>query len=102
MARHISHIFILHLLLIPCTGAWGDNALIIELGKDLFSNTNLSKNRNVACATCHSPENAFIDPRKDVAEGAISSGTKKNSFGRRKTCISGIANQKLYRYYNIK
>ena len=85
MARHISHIFILHLLLIPCTGAWGDNALIIELGKDLFSNMNLSKNRNVACATCHSPENAFIDPRKDVAEGAISSGTIKNSFGRRNT-----------------
>ena len=85
MARHISHIFILHLLLIPCTGAWGDNALIIELGKDLFSNMNLSKNRNVACATCHNPENAFIDPRKDAAEGAISSGTIKNSFGRRNT-----------------
>ena len=85
MARHISYIFILHLLLIPCTGAWGDNALIIELGKDLFSNMNLSKNRNVACATCHNPENAFIDPRKDAAEGAISSGTIKNSFGRRNT-----------------
>ena len=85
MARPISHTFILCLYLFHCTVAWGDNTLLIELGKDLFSNTNLSKNRNVACATCHNPENAFIDPRKDAAEGAISSGTIKNSFGRRNT-----------------
>ena len=85
MARPISHTFILCLYLFHCTVAWGDNTLLIELGKDLFSNTNLSKNRNVACATCHNPENAFTDPRKNAAEGAISSGTIKNSFGRRNT-----------------
>ena len=85
MARHISHIFILHLFLFHCAVAWGDDTQLVALGKDLFSNTNLSKNRNVACATCHNPENAFIDPRQDAAEGAISSGTIKNSFGRRNT-----------------
>ena len=33
------------------------------LGEALFFDTNLSANRTQACATCHSPEHAFADPR---------------------------------------
>ncbi len=33
------------------------------LGKALFFDKNLSKDRNTACATCHDPEQAFVDTR---------------------------------------
>ena len=85
MLRNISKIPILYLLLFTSTGAWGDNTKLVELGEDLFSNVNLSKNRNVACITCHNPDSAFIDSRRDAAGGAVSRGTSKNSFGKRNT-----------------
>ncbi len=33
----------------------------IELGKDLFNDTSLSKNRSISCATCHLKSKAFTD-----------------------------------------
>lgn len=33
----------------------------IALGKKLFFDTNVSKNGNMACATCHNPEKAYAD-----------------------------------------
>ena len=36
----------------------------IELGKKLFFDTQLSKNKNISCASCHQPENAFADTKK--------------------------------------
>ncbi|MCA0042881.1 cytochrome-c peroxidase [Celeribacter litoreus] len=37
------------------------------LGEALFFDTNLSKNRTQACATCHDPERAFTDARGGFA-----------------------------------
>jgi cytochrome c peroxidase len=45
----------------------------IELGRKLFSEARLSKNGEVACATCHAPDNQFQDGRpvgKGVGTGA--------------------------------
>ena len=35
----------------------------IALGKKLFFDQNLSKNRNVSCASCHDQKSSFSDPR---------------------------------------
>ena len=34
-----------------------------ELGKQLFFDTNLSRDKNQSCATCHNPQHGFIDER---------------------------------------
>jgi cytochrome c peroxidase len=36
----------------------------IELGRKLFFDTDLSRDRSVACATCHDPKRAFSDGRR--------------------------------------
>ena len=58
------------LLLAAMATAWslvpvhGSSLQTLEvLGKALFSDTNLSHNRTVACATCHDPGAGFADPR---------------------------------------
>lgn len=38
----------------------------LALGRSLFSDTNLSLKRTLACATCHNPGRAFIDNRLDA------------------------------------
>jgi cytochrome c peroxidase len=35
----------------------------VELGKQLYFDPRLSKDDTVACATCHDPRSAFVDPR---------------------------------------
>jgi cytochrome c peroxidase len=44
-----------------------DNALTadrVSLGKRLFFDTQLSRTREVSCASCHLPDHAFADPRQ--------------------------------------
>lgn len=41
------------------------------LGEALFQDTNLSKNRTQACATCHDPEHGFVDAHLDE-QGRVS------------------------------
>lgn len=54
-----------------------------ELGRALFNDKNLSRNRSQACATCHMPGNGFSD-RHDVKNGnAVSLGDDGKSFGDR-------------------
>ena len=54
------------------------------LGNELFFDVNLSKNRTQACASCHSPNLAFTDPRSNPkVEGAVSLGDDGRSFGER-------------------
>lgn len=48
----------------------------IELGRRLFSDTLLSKNKDLACSSCHSPEASFSDSRP------VSPGTE-GRLGRR-------------------
>lgn len=63
------------------------------LGESLFSDKNLSQNRTQSCATCHSPEHAFIDSRLDD-DGkirAVSLGDDGVSLGDRNTPTAAYA-----------
>ena len=42
----------------------------VALGKAFFSDTSLSATRSESCATCHNPDEAFIDNRKSAFIGA--------------------------------
>ncbi len=64
-----------------------------ELGEALFFDVNLSQNRTQSCATCHNPERAFIDDRRDV-DGripAVSLGDDGFSLGDRNTPTAAYA-----------
>lgn len=54
-----------------------------KLGKALFFDTNLSKNRAMSCATCHNPDTAFADNRTHLTDGMVSLGTDGKSMGTR-------------------
>lgn len=61
------------------------------LGSQLFFDTNLSKERNQSCATCHDIANAFVDKRGDVFSGAVSLGSDGQSVGTRNTPTAAYA-----------
>ncbi|RBQ28955.1 cytochrome-c peroxidase [Aliarcobacter vitoriensis] len=54
-----------------------------ELGRALFFDTNLSKNRTQSCATCHNPEYAFTDNRDNGISKMASLGDDGKSLGDR-------------------
>ncbi len=58
---------------------------IASFGQRLFLDTNLSRNRTQACATCHDPARAFTDGRAGPLAGAVSLGDDGKSFGDRNT-----------------
>ncbi len=58
---------------------------IEQLGEALFFDANLSKHRTQSCATCHSPQHAFIDPRKNASGRAVSLGDDGISLRDRNT-----------------
>ncbi len=64
-----------------------------SLGEALFHDTNLSMNRSQACATCHDPEHAFIDPRRNDTGhiSAFSLGDDGASFGGRNAPTAAYA-----------
>lgn len=68
-----------------------DYATAAELGKALFFDPNLSKNRTQACATCHNPANAFTDPRETDVGRAVSLGDDGTSLGDRNTPTAAYA-----------
>ena len=61
------------------------------LGEALFSDTNFSKNRTQACATCHNPDVAFTDPRETEAGRDVSLGDDGASLGDRNTPTAAYA-----------
>ena len=71
------------------TGSTGDtsgttlstNAAL--LGERLFSDTSLSFNQNLSCATCHNPDKGFIDDRDNGVASAVSLGDDQISLGNR-------------------
>jgi len=78
------------------TGACGSEALLQSkesLGEALFHDTNLSMNRSQACATCHDPDHAFIDPRRNSSGhiSAFSLGDDGVSFGGRNAPTAAYA-----------
>ena len=70
---------------VPPAAAADRAAELAALGEALFFDTDLSRGRSQACATCHDPGRAFTDPRADVAGGAVSLGDDGVSIGTRNT-----------------
>jgi len=68
-----------------------DIPTVTALGEALFFDTNLSKNRTQACATCHDPETAFTDPRETEAGRTVSLGDDGTSLGDRNTPTAAYA-----------
>ena len=71
------------LLLFPAVPVTADP--LIEIGRALFFDTNISEPPGQACATCHNPARAFSDPRTNGADGALSMGADGRSLGDRNT-----------------
>lgn len=69
-----------------------DDPALVKLGADLFADTDLSRNRTQACATCHSPETGFVDRRDLAGSGmAASLGDDGRSIGTRNAPSAGYA-----------
>lgn len=67
-----------------------------ELGKSLFSDTNLSFDRTQSCATCHNPDKGLVDDRtndasRDGIAGAGSLGDNQISIGDRNAPTASYA-----------
>ena len=56
---------------------------LVELGRQLFFDTDLSANRNQSCSTCHNPAQAFTDNRENGVHAAASLGSDGHSIGDR-------------------
>ena len=61
------------------------------LGRQLFFDASLSRNRSQSCATCHAPQHAFSDPRDSAAGRAVSLGDDGRSLGDRNTPTASYA-----------
>ena len=72
-------------------GRAAEISTVQELGQALFFDTDLSMNRTQACATCHSPDLGFTDPRETVAGRAVSLGDDGYSIGIRNAPTTGYA-----------
>lgn len=88
----------LALLLSGCVSNNGANesavnqeALKATLGQQLYFDTNLSQNRTQSCATCHAPDNGFVDPRDNGVQGAVSLGDDGHSLGDRNAPTAAYA-----------
>lgn len=60
-----------------------DPDALAALGRTLFFDTNLSKNRKQSCASCHEPARAFTDGKDNGVAGAVSIGDDGTSLGDR-------------------
>ena len=74
----------------------------VDLGKKLFFDTMLSKNGTQSCATCHNPENAFVDDRKNGVNGAGSLGDDGISIGDRNAPTAAYAMFSPKFHYDVK
>jgi cytochrome c peroxidase len=54
-----------------------------NLGRALYFDVNLSKNRTQSCATCHNPEKGFVDDRNNGVKAQASLGDDGISLGDR-------------------
>jgi len=64
---------------------------IETLGRLLFFDPNLSKNRTQSCASCHDPGAAFADPRGEGPARAVSLGDDGRSLGDRNAPTAAYA-----------
>lgn len=67
------------------------NASLVDLGRQLYFDVNLSKHRTQACATCHAPAAGFIDNRDNGVMGMASLGDDQQSIGDRQAPMAAYA-----------
>jgi cytochrome c peroxidase len=63
----------------------------VALGKVLFFDQNLSKNRTQSCATCHNPQAGFVDDRDNGVGAQASLGDDGHSLGDRQAPTASYA-----------
>jgi cytochrome c peroxidase len=67
------------------TAAMVASSPLIELGRELYFDMNLSRNGNQSCAACHDPKFGFAGPKVAVNKGgAVYSGSIRQRSGNRK------------------
>lgn len=69
--------------LLAAAPAPASEADLVEVGRALFFDANLSAGRNQSCATCHDPARGFVDARDNGVGGAASRGSDGNALGDR-------------------
>jgi cytochrome c peroxidase len=68
------------------------SAELVALGKALYFDANLSRNRNQSCATCHQPSEGFAAPLTGtVTRGSVVQGSIAGAFGDRKPPTAAYA-----------
>jgi len=63
----------------------------VLLGQQLFFDTNLSHNRTQSCASCHAPDQGFVDVRGKGVLAAVSLGDDGKSLGDRSAPTASYA-----------
>jgi cytochrome c peroxidase len=94
----LSLICLAALLTVSCGGGGSDSGgttggatvTLVELGRKLFFDADLSSGSNQACASCHDPANGFADPRVTVS-APVSEGSVGGAFGARNAPTAAYA-----------
>ncbi len=96
--QRIQQLLISALLVFPTAGVGAEVPSVpstidsVEtLGRALYFDANLSRNRTQSCATCHSPEHGFADPRENASGKAVSLGDDGRSLGDRNAPTASYA-----------
>lgn len=90
IARYLSWVLALGTPLVIFTGC--EQVESAELGRHLFTDPNLSANRDQSCATCHSRDTGGTGSESLLnAHGAVYEGSVKGRFGNRKPPASSYA-----------
>lgn len=75
---------------------------MVELGKLIFFDKNLSANGNQSCATCHAPEVGWTGPDSLVnASGSVYQGAIPHRFGNRKPPTSAYGGDSPVFHFNV-
>ena len=76
-----------------------DSDGIVQLGKAIFFDADLSANGKQSCAACHAAEVGFTGPDAQInATGAVYQGAIPNRFGNRKPPASAYAGDSFELY----
>jgi len=73
-----------------------------QLGKVLYFDKNLSKNRTQSCATCHNPDAGFVDDRNNGVGAQVSLGDDGKSLGDRTAPTAAYAMYSPKFHYDAK
>lgn len=79
-----------------------DNQGLVDLGRQLYFDVNLSKDRTQSCATCHSPAAGFVDNRDNDVGMMASLGDDQQSIGDRQAPSAAYAKFSPNFYFDKK